>query len=104
MQGKASCMPACALNPCKGWKVLDCCAAPGNKTTHLAALVGAEGSVIAFEKDQRRFDTLERTIARCKASNVLPVLGVRSCQHNSLLLIFRALQNMEVSVQWFSYR
>ena len=74
-------MHACArTEPCEGWKVLDCCAAPGNKATHLAALVGAQGSVTAFEKDQRRFDTLKRTLARCKASNVQPILGVRISQ------------------------
>ena len=77
VQGKSSCMPAHALNPCKGWKVLDCCAAPGNKTTHLSALVGDKGSVIAFEKDQSRFETLKRTLARCKAFHAQPVLGVR---------------------------
>lgn len=70
-------MPAHALNPCKGWKVLDCCAAPGNKTTHVAALVSAKGSVIACEKDQRRFETLKRTLERCKAFHVQPMLGVR---------------------------
>ncbi len=35
-QSKASCMPAKALQPKPGWTVLDCCAAPGNKTTHVA--------------------------------------------------------------------
>ena len=29
-------MPAHALRPEPGWTVLDACAAPGNKTTHLA--------------------------------------------------------------------
>ena len=36
LQSKSSCMPAHALNPEPGWTVLDACAAPGNKTTHLA--------------------------------------------------------------------
>jgi hypothetical protein len=70
-------MPAHALNPRRGWKVLDCCAAPGNKTTHVAALVGQEGAVIACEKDPLRFETLKATLARCKASNVQPMLEVR---------------------------
>jgi hypothetical protein len=83
VQGKASCMPALALNPRKGWKVLDCCAAPGNKTSHLAALVGVKGTVIACEKDPRRFATLKQTLERCKASNVQPVLGVRVSFHTS---------------------
>ncbi|PNH00809.1 putative methyltransferase NSUN5, partial [Tetrabaena socialis] len=39
LQSKASCMPAHALRPDPGWTVVDCCAAPGNKTTHLAALM-----------------------------------------------------------------
>jgi 16S rRNA methyltransferase RsmB/F len=65
--------------------VLDCCAAPGNKTTHVAALVGREGSVIACEKDPRRFETLQGTLARCKASNVQPMLGVRTSPTNLTL-------------------
>lgn len=36
VQSKASCMPAHALRPLPGWHVVDCCAAPGNKTTHVA--------------------------------------------------------------------
>lgn len=49
LQSKASCMPAHALMPQPGWTVVDGCAAPGNKTTHLAALMGNRGSIIAFE-------------------------------------------------------
>lgn len=36
VQSKSSCMPAHALRPGPGWEVLDACAAPGNKTTHVA--------------------------------------------------------------------
>lgn len=39
LQSKASCMSAAALAPKPGWTVVDCCAAPGNKTTHAAALM-----------------------------------------------------------------
>ena len=39
MQGKASSMVAAALFPELGWEVLDACAARGNKTVHLAALM-----------------------------------------------------------------
>lgn len=48
LQDKASCMPAAVLDPCapkqiglsngQPWHVLDACAAPGNKTTHLLAI------------------------------------------------------------------
>lgn len=36
LQSRASCLPAHALAPQPGWQVLDACAAPGNKTTHVA--------------------------------------------------------------------
>ncbi|KAG8058475.1 hypothetical protein GUJ93_ZPchr0002g25170 [Zizania palustris] len=48
LQGKASCMVAVALCPKPGWTVIDACAAPGNKTVHLAALMNGEGSIIAY--------------------------------------------------------
>ena len=54
LQSKASCMPAHALAPRPGWAVVDGCAAPGNKTTHLAALMGNSGAVFAFEARRRR--------------------------------------------------
>ena len=68
LQSKASCMTARALAPQPGWKVIDACAAPGNKTTHVAALLRSSNSnsnrmtnnpsVIAFDKDSNRLQRL----------------------------------------------
>jgi putative methyltransferase len=40
-------MPAHALQPGPGWHLVDCCAAPGNKTTHAAALLHASTAAAA---------------------------------------------------------
>ncbi|KAI5128044.1 28S Rrna (Cytosine-C(5))-Methyltransferase [Manis pentadactyla] len=39
LQDKASCLPAMLLAPPPGAHVIDACAAPGNKASHLAALL-----------------------------------------------------------------
>lgn len=39
---QASCLPAVALDPPVGSQVVDACAAPGNKTTHLCSLVAEQ--------------------------------------------------------------
>lgn len=70
MQGKASSMVAVALGPKPGWEVLDACAAPGNKTVHLAALMKGKGKVIACELNKERVNRLENTIKLSGASNV----------------------------------
>ncbi|PPR92973.1 hypothetical protein GOBAR_AA27689 [Gossypium barbadense] len=71
MQGKASSMVAAALDPDPGWelayfhvsvKVLDACAAPGNKTVHLAALMRGKGKVIACELNKERIKRLADTV------------------------------------------
>lgn len=54
LQDKASGIPAYALSPPRDAHCIDACAAPGNKTSHLAAILGNTGSVIAFDPDQRR--------------------------------------------------
>ncbi|ELT99424.1 hypothetical protein CAPTEDRAFT_211590, partial [Capitella teleta] len=68
LQDKASCIPAFALQPPPGSHVVDCCAAPGNKTTHLAAIMQNQGRVIAFDRDMKRFSTMNTLIIRAGAS------------------------------------
>ncbi|KAK8956161.1 hypothetical protein KSP40_PGU012715 [Platanthera guangdongensis] len=70
LQGKASSMVAVALCPKPGWKVLDACAAPGNKTSHLAALMQGKGKIVACEINKSRIKHLEDTIRRSGAHNV----------------------------------
>ncbi len=58
LQDRASCLPVAALGPSPGAVVLDACAAPGMKTTQLAAAVGAKGKVYAVEKSAKRCQVL----------------------------------------------
>ena len=65
LQDKASCFPAYLLDPkFEDGGCLDACAAPGNKTTHLAAILHDEGrsaarpGIYACERDKGRASTL----------------------------------------------
>lgn len=70
LQDKASCLPAFLLRPPKGSTVIDACAAPGNKTSHLAAIMQNSGTIYAFDKDKTRLDTLIRLTGRAGCSNI----------------------------------
>ncbi|KAG8740795.1 hypothetical protein FRC10_003904 [Ceratobasidium sp. 414] len=63
-QDKASCFPALVLNPpaLDDTYVIDATAAPGNK-------------IFAFERNKRRFETLEQMVRKAGCENVEPVLG-----------------------------
>jgi 16S rRNA (cytosine967-C5)-methyltransferase len=69
-QSRAAMAVARALAPARGERVLDLCAAPGGKTTHLAELMGDEGEIVAVERHPGRADALRRTAARMGASIV----------------------------------
>ena len=69
-QSRAAMAVARAVEPRPGDRVLDLCAAPGGKTTHLAALMGDEGRVVAVERHPGRAGALARTAARMGASCV----------------------------------
>ncbi|CCG84528.1 protein of unknown function [Taphrina deformans PYCC 5710] len=66
-QNKASCIPAVVLDPPLGTHVIDACAAPGNKTSHLAALLAGTGKVFAFERDDRRVNVLRSMLTKADA-------------------------------------
>ncbi|KAJ8414505.1 hypothetical protein AAFF_G00037070 [Aldrovandia affinis] len=64
LQDKASCLPAYLLNPRSGAQVLDACAAPGNKTSHLAAIMHNKGKLFAFDLDAKRLSTMNTLLLR----------------------------------------
>jgi len=74
-QSRAAMLVARVLGPRPGERVLDLCAAPGGKTTHIAALMGDEGSVLAVERNAKRAAALERAARRLRASSVRVELG-----------------------------
>lgn len=69
-QSRAAMTAALLLAPEPGMRVLDLCAAPGGKATHLAALVGNAGEVVAVERNPRRAVQLRRTCERLRADCV----------------------------------
>ncbi|KAL9043412.1 MAG: hypothetical protein Q9214_003403 [Letrouitia sp. 1 TL-2023] len=80
LQDKASCFPACLLNPSlEEGPCLDACAAPGNKTTHLAAIIqnsntsGKRGKIWACERDFSRSETLRRMVAIAGADQLVAI-------------------------------
>jgi putative methyltransferase len=68
LQDRASCLSAAAMGPGRGWWVADACSAPGNKTSHMAALVGRGGKVFAFERSPQRAKVLKDTLKRAGAA------------------------------------
>jgi 16S rRNA (cytosine967-C5)-methyltransferase len=63
---------ASALAPEPGDTVLDLCAAPGSKTTHLAALMENHGRIIACDIDVGRLQTLQDLAQRLGVTIVQP--------------------------------
>jgi 16S rRNA (cytosine967-C5)-methyltransferase len=69
-QSRASMLVGRVVDPAPGERVLDLCAAPGGKTTHLAALAGDAGQIVAVEHHPGRAAALRRTCRRMGASSV----------------------------------
>ena len=70
MQDEASQLVAHALGACVGERVLDVCAAPGSKTTHVAALAGGRAHVAAGDLYEHRLRVVGEACARLGAGGV----------------------------------
>ena len=70
LQSLSSMLPPLALAPRPGADVLDMCAAPGGKTTQMAALSGGRARICACEMHAPRAERLEFNLRRQGATGV----------------------------------
>ncbi|WP_342559277.1 16S rRNA (cytosine(967)-C(5))-methyltransferase RsmB [Metasolibacillus sp. FSL K6-0083] len=64
IQDESSMLPANVLNPQPGMRVLDMCAAPGGKTTHLAEKMHNEGAILALDLHPHKLELIDENTAR----------------------------------------
>jgi 16S rRNA (cytosine967-C5)-methyltransferase len=67
VQGIASINAINCLNPIKGSRVLDMCAAPGGKTTYMAELMNNDGHILACDIYDHRLNLINK---ECKRLNI----------------------------------
>ncbi|KUK67247.1 MAG: RNA methylase, NOL1/NOP2/sun family [candidate division WS6 bacterium 36_33] len=71
IQNLSSILASILLEPKKGERILDMCAAPGSKTTHIAALTDNQAEIIANDSEISRVNSLNRVIDQ---------FGVKNCK------------------------
>ncbi len=70
-QALSSALPVLALDPRPGELVLDICAAPGGKTTHMAQLMKDKGIVVANDRRFGRITALSANVKRLGITSVV---------------------------------
>ncbi|MFC4811755.1 16S rRNA (cytosine(967)-C(5))-methyltransferase RsmB [Paenibacillus sp. GCM10023250] len=74
-QDESSMLVAAVCAPGPGMRVLDCCAAPGGKTTHLAELMEDRGEVVANDVHPHKQRLIDEHAERLGLASVRTVVG-----------------------------
>ncbi len=75
VQDEGSTLVGRVVDPQPGQIIMDACAGPGGKTTHLAERMGDAGQVVAVELHEPRCRLIEQTSQRLKLSSIRTVQG-----------------------------
>jgi len=70
IQDRSSQWIAPLLNPKEGEKILDACAAPGSKSTHLAELTNDSAEILAVDRSAKRLKILQSNLERLNLKSV----------------------------------
>lgn len=70
VQDESSMSAALLMNPQPGERLLDLCAAPGGKTTHLAELQGDRGKIVAVDVQPERLALVTENAQRLKLKSI----------------------------------
>ena len=76
LQSLSSMIPPLVLNPKQGENVLDLTAAPGSKTTQMAAMMKNDGHILANELDKIRCERLQYNVEK-QGANIVEVINNR---------------------------
>ena len=75
VQDEAAQMISWLLDPQQGERILDACAAPGGKATHIARLMRDEGEVVAVDIDPARAEKITANVSRLGLKSVRVMTG-----------------------------
>ena len=71
LQEASAMAPVALLDPQRGERICDLCAAPGGKSTQIAGRLGGEGLLVCNEIDSKRARILSRNVERLGIANAL---------------------------------
>ena len=74
MQDESSMFVAHFLNPAENDFVIDCCAAPGGKSTHIAELMNNRGKILACDIHEHKIEHIKQNAKRLGVKIIEPVL------------------------------
>ena len=75
IQDKASILVGEIAQPEPGDIVLDVCAAPGVKTSHMSQMMQNTGRILSIDHNKRRLENMEHLMSRLGVTNAKPVLA-----------------------------
>jgi 16S rRNA (cytosine967-C5)-methyltransferase len=75
VQDESALLPCLLLDPKPGERVIDCCAAPGGKTTAMAEMMLNQGEVVALDKYEAKLSLIRGSCERLGLRNVTLMAG-----------------------------